>query len=470
MIQSLIAKKEKADGLPLPKRYWAILAIALGVSLSVLDTTIANVALPTISDELHTSPSTVIWVVNAYQLSTIISILSFSSLGEIWGYKKVYLTGISLFIVASLMCALSTSFWTLIAARILQGFGASAITSVNTSLLRIIYPQRFLGRGMGINALVVAFSLAAGPTIASIILSFASWHWLFAVNIPVGLLALVVGFRFLPLNQVSIKGRKFDFISSLGNALTFALLLFVMESISHQQKIQFILFGVILFAIVSYKFIRRQLRQKYPLLPVDLLKIPIFALSIGTSVTSFTAQMLAMVSLPFFLQKTLGYSGSEIGFLLTPWPLAIIVVAPIAGWLVERVHAGLLGAIGLAIFSLGLFLLAFLPNNPSDFSIIWRMVICGAGFGLFQSPNNSVIVSSAPAYRSGGASGMLGTARLLGQTLGTALVAMIFSLIPGTGTQSSLLLAGIFAALAAMVSSLRLSQPLPASLKKEKVK
>ena len=465
MIQKQIPTEKKTDGLPLPKRYWAILAIALGVSVSVLDGTIANVALPTIANELHTSPSNIIWVVNAYQLAITISLLSFSSLGDIWGYRKVYLSGLALFSITSLMCALSTSFWTLVIARVLQGFGAAAITSINTALLRIIYPQRFLGRGMGINALVVAFSLAVGPTLASVILSFASWNWLFAINVPIGLLALFVGFKHLPHNPVKITGRKFDIMSSAANALMFALLILTMEGISHEQKIHFILLEAVALLVVGYLFIRRQLRQKYPLLPVDLLRIPIFSLSIGTSISSFTAQMLAMVSLPFFLQNTLGYGSSQIGLLLTPWPLAIIIVAPIAGRLVEKIHAGLLGGIGLAIFAIGLFLLSFLPDHPSMFNIIWRMLVCGIGFGLFQSPNNSVIISSAPQSRSGGASGMLGTARLLGQTLGTTLVAMIFTLVPHNSTQATLLLAGVFAALAAVVSCLRLSQPTPASLR-----
>ncbi len=169
--------------------------------------------------------------------------------------------------------------------------------------------------------------------------------------------------------------------------------------------------------------------------------------------------MLAMVSLPFFLQASLGRDEVATGLLLTPWPLAIIVMAPIAGRLVERVHAGLLGGIGLATFALGLFLLALLPHNPTDLDIIWRMVLCGAGFGLFQSPNNHTIISAAPRHRSGGASGMLGTARLLGQTSGAALVALMFNLFPTSGTHASLVLAGIFASIAAVVSCLRITQP-----------
>ena len=449
------------DGLPLPKRYWAILAIALALSMSVIDGTIANVALPTIARDLGTAPSVTIWVVNAYQLAITISLLSFSSLGDIYGYKRVYLTGIGVFSVTSLVCALSGSFWTLTLARILQGFGAAAITSVNTALLRIIYPKKFIGRGMAINAMIVAVSIAAGPTIASAILSLGSWHWLFAVNVPLGIAAFIMGTTHLPQNPVKVYGRKFDKLSCLMNALTFGLLIISLEGIAHKKSAGVIIVSILSLAIIGFFFIRRQLKQRYPLLPVDLLRIPIFSLSIGTSICSFTAQMLAMISLPFFLQNTLGRSDVITGLLLTPWPLATLIMAPTAGHLVEKIHPGILGGIGMAVFASGLFLLAILPSNPSNADIIWRLFLCGAGFGLFQTPNNSTIISSAPTNRSGGASGMLGTARLLGQTLGATLVAMLFNLIPDNSTQVCLFAGCSFAIIAGIVSSFRISLPAP---------
>lgn len=457
----------ETDGLPLPKRYWAILATALGVGMSVIDGTIANVALPTIARDLGTEPSVTIWVVNAYQLAITISLLSFSSLGDIYGYRRIYLSGIALFSVTSLICALSGSFWTLTAARILQGFGAAAITSVNTALLRIIYPKKFLGRGMGLNALVVAVSIAAGPTIASAILSLGSWHWLFAVNVPFGIAALMIGLSHLPQNPVKTYGRRFDKTSCLMNALTFGLLIFSLEGIAHKKSAVLIVCGVVALGIIGFFFVRRQLRQRFPLLPVDLMRIPIFSLSIGTSISSFTAQMLAMISLPFFFQNTLGRSDVATGLLLTPWPLATMIMAPTAGRLVEKIHPGILGGIGMSIFATGLFLLATLPTHPTDMEIIWRLFVCGAGFGLFQTPNNSTIISSAPTNRSGGASGMLGTARLLGQTLGATLVAMMFNLVPNHSTQACLYLAGAFAIVAGIVSCLRISEPAPLKRKIE---
>ncbi|WP_016600728.1 MFS transporter [Yersinia pestis] len=426
--------------------------------MAVLDGTIANVALPTIARDLNTSPATSIWVVNAYQLAITISLLSMASLGDIIGYRRVYQAGLLIFSVTSLFCALSDSLWTLTFARVLQGFGAAALMSVNTALIRIIYPRAQLGRGIGINTLIVAVSSAAGPSIAAAVLSVASWQWLFALNVPIGLLAWCLGIKFLPANNTKSNGNRFDITSCVLNALTFGLLITAISGFSQGQSPAVIAAQVVALLLIGFFFVRRQLTQSFPLLPVDLLRIPIFALSIGTSIFSFAAQMLAMVSLPFFLQTVLGRDEVATGLLLTPWPLATMVIAPIAGRLVERYHAGLLGGIGLAVFASGLFLLAVLPANPSDVDIIWRMILCGAGFGLFQTPNNHTIISAAPQHRSGGASGMLGTARLLGQTSGAALVALMFNMFSTNGTHASLILAGCFASIAALVSLLRVTQ------------
>ncbi len=457
-----------ADGIPMPRRIWAILAVAFGVSLSVIDSTIANVALPTISRALGISSADSIWVVNAYQLAIVVSLLSFSALGDLVGYRKIYIGGLALFTAASVGCALSQSLGALVAGRVLQGFGAAAVTSVNTTLIRIIYPRNRLGRGMGINATVVAVSSVAGPTLAAGVLSAAEWPWLFAVNIPVGLVALALSRRFLPANPVRVRDRRFDWRDAAMNALVFGLLMASVEGFSHGLDPRIVALGAAVLVPVGFVFIRRQLREPYPILPFDLLRIPIFSVSVLTSICSFLAQMLAMVALPFYLQHACGYDDVATGLLLTAWPAVIMVVAPVAGLLVERVHAGLLGGTGLAAMAAGLLLLAFLPEHPTDFEIVWRLVLCGAGFGLFQSPNNSILIASAPPERSGSASGMLATARLLGQTTGAALMAFLFHIVPDDSTHTALLLSAGLALTGAVVSLARLSLPLPEGLTRRK--
>lgn len=320
----------------MPRRLGAVLAVAFGVGLSVLDSAIANVALPTLGAELAVSSADSIWIVNAYQLAIMVSVLPLAALGETLGYRKIYVGGLALFTLASAGCALAGSFATLVLARVLQGFGAAAVTSVNTTLIRFIYPRAQLGRGMGINATVVAVSSVAGPAVAAAILSAGPWQWLFAVNIPVGAAALWLSARFLPPNPVQSDSRTPRWRDVALNALTFGLLMASVEGLSHGWDGRILLAGAVVLLAAGGWFVRSQLRETHPLLPLDLLRIPVFSVSVLTSVCSYLAQMLSMVALPFYLQHTLGYDEVTAGLLLTAWPAVIVAVAPAAGMLVGR--------------------------------------------------------------------------------------------------------------------------------------
>jgi MFS transporter, DHA2 family, multidrug resistance protein len=446
---------EAPDGLPVPRRYRAVLAIAIGLIMAVMDGAIANVALPTIAHDLHANPAFSIWIVNGYQLAVTIFLLPLASLGEIIGYRRVYLAGLALFTVASLVCAFSHSLAGLAVARMIQGIGAAGIMGVNSALVRFTYPHKILGRGIGINAFVVAVSAAVGPTLASAVLALAAWPYLFAINVPFGIAALVTGARALPSNPRS--DAAFDWQSALASAATFGFGIIAIDSIGHGEPPYYYLSEAAIAILAGILLIRRQIGARSPLLPLDLLRIPIFSLSVCSSITSFCAQMAAFVALPFYFRDHFGYSSVEIGLLITPWPIATAFVAPLAGRLADRYPAGLLGGIGLVVFALGLGALATLPAHASTFDIAWRMLLSGAGFGLFQSPNNRTMVAAAPRERSGGASGMLGTARLLGQTIGAALVALLLARYSVDGTRYALLVGVCFAMMGAVLSTLRLS-------------
>ena len=458
------------DGLPPPQRYRAMLVMILGIGVAVLDGTIVNLALPGIARELSASPSQAIWVVNAYQIATLVLLLPLASLGDRIGYRRVYLIGMSVFAIASLTATLADSLGTLIAARALQGLGAAGIMSVNAAIVRLIYPSAGLGRGMAINSMVVATASVAGPSVAAAILSVASWPWLFAFNVPLGIAVVLLGRRALPFNSLAkAGGSRFTWVDVLLNILMFALIFLGADGlgvrasavpgatplVSTAGAVALLAAGV----AVGFVYLRRQRALAVPLFPVDLMRIPVFALSMGTSVAAFAAQMLSYIALPFLLLDVYGRTHLQAGLLITAWPLAIVVMAPIAGRLIGRYPDGLLGGIGLGLLATGLALLAALPVNPSDLDIAWRMALCGAGFGLFQSPNNHTIVTAPPKHRSGAASGMLGTARLTGQTLGAVVVAAVFSVWSpqqGRGPLIALVLAAGFAAVAGIFSCLRL--------------
>ena len=406
--------------------YLAVIAVLAAIMMGVLDGTVMNVALPTLSKEFNVTPSDIIWVVNAYQLVVTMMLLGFAAIGDVFGYKKVFLCGVSIFVTASALCAMSKSFEMMVASRILQGIGGACTMSINTALLRIIFPPARLGRVMAANAVIVAVTAASGPALGGAILSVGHWSWIFLMNIPLGLAALIIGWKLLPHNSPQKTKQKLDGQSVVMNAVFFGLLIYTIEGMAHDGFSTLLLLQAVVTVIVGVLYIRRQLQIPMPILPVDLFRIPIFSLSIGCSIACFTAQMLALVSLPFFMQHSLGMGVAATGLLMTPWPLATTLTAPIAGRMIERVHPGILGAVGMGIFAIGLCLLATLGNDTELWNLAWRMAVCGIGIGLFQTPNNVTITTSAPIQRSGGASGMLGTARVLGQTLGTAIVAILF--------------------------------------------
>lgn len=454
--QTSAPSREAEDGLPIPRRYWSAAAVWLALSMAVLDGSIANVALPTIAGDLGASPSTSVWIVNAYQLTITVLLLPFAALGDQLGYRRIYVPGLALFTIGSVGCAFSHSLLTLILARVFQGVGAAGIMSMNAALVRATYPSNMLGRGIGYNALVLSMSAAAGPTLAAIILSVGSWPWLFMINLPIGIAAVIVGWKSLP--HAGGHGHGFDWVSAVLGAAMMGCTVFGAETFARESGV----LGVVLIGAglgSGAVLVWREWGDPAPLFPVDLLRIRIFSMSIATSTVSFAAQMLAYVTLPFLFQSVLGRSAFETGLLMTPWPLALGVIAPIAGRLADKVRAGLIGGIGLAIFAAGLFLLSRLGTHPGTWEIAWRMAVCGAGFGLFQSPNNRTIVSSAPRNRSGAAGGMLATARLLGQTTGAVAVGVAFHLA-GVHVGPQLLAASAVAALvAAALSLLRLRSP-----------
>lgn len=451
------AHRAVPSGLPPKQRLMAVTPIIITVALATLDAAIANTALPTIARDLHAKAADSIWVVNAYQLAVMVAILPFASLGEILGYRRVYVFGLALFTFASLVCALAWSLPSLTIARALQGMGAGVVMSVNTAIVRFIYPTRWLGRAVGMVALVVAVAAAIGPTVASAILALARWPWLFAINVPFGVVALVLAILSLP--QTKRSPHRFDWLSAILSAATFSLLILSIGEAAHAAALRLVLGELFAAVVFGVALVWRQMELPAPMLPVDLFARPVFALSALTSACSFACQGAAFVALPFYFQGVLGRSQVETGLLMTPWPVAVALTAPLAGYLSERYSVGILGGLGLVVLAAGMLCLTFMPASPNAVEIGWRMVLCGAGFGFFQSPNLKALMAAAPPERAGGASGIIAMARLLGQTIGAALVALCLGLFAMRGTVAALGIGAAFAAAASLASFLRLAVP-----------
>lgn len=411
------------DGLPQPRRTWAFLTVMFAVTMAVLDGTIMNVALPSIAADQGVDPAHAIWVVTAYQLAVVVALLPASALGEAIGFRKVYLGGIVLFGLSSLLCAEAPSIDVLIAARLLQGLGAAALMSINGAIIRHIMPRNKLGQGISWTAMTVGVSTAAGPTIAAGILSVATWHWLFLINVPISILVVALGLASLPHNERN--GERFDFVSAVLNAFAFGLFILGVGSIGTSSDYLLIGGELAVALVAGVALVVRQTARTSPMLPIDLLKIPMFSASLMSSVLGFGAQFIAFVSLPFYFHDVLGFTPVRTGLLLTAWPAATAVVSPFAGYLADRYSPNPLTTTGMALFAVGLAATSLVPVANGATPMVIALIVCGAGFGLFQSPNNRLLLTTAPRIRSGAASGLQSTARLFGQSIGAAIAAII---------------------------------------------
>jgi DHA2 family multidrug resistance protein-like MFS transporter len=442
-----------ADGLPAPRRYLAVSVLLMSLVLVVLDGAIANIALPSIARSLHASAADTVWVVSSYQLAVLLALLPCGALGEIFGPRRIFLIGIVVFIIASLACALSVSLPMLVGARFIQGLGGGAIMALAVMNLRFAVPQRLLGTIIGINAMTIAISSAAGPGVAGAILAVATWPWLFAVNLPIGALILLCGGL---LAHTSGIARRLDVGALALNTLMFILFFMGADHLGKAPVSGTVL--IVAAGLCLAGLLRLERNSRTPLVPIDLFADPAFRVAIVASVCCFTGQMLSYVALPFYLQETVHMTPTQAGLYMMPWPAAVAVVAPIAGRLANRLPTAWLCAAGAALMSLGLLIVAVGPSDSRHLSFLIGTVVAGMGFGLFQTPNNRILLLSAPKSRSGAAGAMQGTARLTGQTFGAIVMSIIFGFASlASASKFALILAVAFVALASVVSLSRAS-------------
>ncbi|MGK8208436.1 DHA2 family efflux MFS transporter permease subunit [Burkholderia cenocepacia] len=419
------------EGFEVPRRHFAALAILLGVLMSSLDSSIVNIALPTISTDLGVSAASVIWVANGYQVASAAIMLTCASLGSRIGERRFYVIGLVLFTISSLGCGLATSFMMLVVMRVVQGISYAVLISVGYGLYRVIFPPASLGTIFGINALTFALGTALGPALGGLIVSYASWPWLFYINLPLGVAAII--FSLISLGKDAYKERGFDFFGAFTSTAAFGLFALAVDQIGRwDNRIGLML--VAASAILLFSFIAGQTRVKNPLLPLDIFRSRRYTFAVLTSVTMFVSQGMALIALPFVLQHTYAYTVLESAFIFTPWPIMVAICAPFAGRLTNRLNATQVSSIGVLIFCMGLGSLIFLPKQPQVTNFLWRVAVCGVGYGFFLPPNNKEMFDNAAKNRTASASGILSTARTTGQSIGAALVAVVIVLAGGVSS------------------------------------
>jgi DHA2 family multidrug resistance protein-like MFS transporter len=438
------------EGLPMPRRWWAIAAISFGTALLVLDGSIANVALPTIARDLGVSNSAVTNVVTIYQLVLVMVLLPFSSLGDKIGHRRLYQYGQLLFMASSALCLFATDLFVLLALRAMQAVGAGMALSVSAAMVRQIYPAAKLGTGMGVNSVVVASSAALAPTLGGYIVGHAPWQWVFVAAAPLAIVSLLMG-RALP--QPVARDVPAEWVSGLWSAATMLLLIGGIQVATHGDMAAGVALSV--GGIVSVMLlVRRERQRSAPVLPVDLLARPVLGLSALAAIACFIASGALMLALPFRLEEVFGFEPQKVGLLLLPFPLTMLVISPLAGWLSDRVAPTKLGVTGMAIAIVGLLLLAFMPVEAGEVGLAWRLSLSALGFGLFFAPNSRLLIGRAPRERAAAAGGLLSTSRLLGQTLAAVMLGILLAGGMGTGP-APLLVACALAVVAALCSVAR---------------
>jgi DHA2 family multidrug resistance protein-like MFS transporter len=430
------------EGLPGRQRRIAMIAVMTATTMAVLDGTIVNIALPQIGQALDVPADAAIWIANGYLLSAAMTLATFAALANRIGYRALFASGLVVFTLASLGCALSTSLDMLTLMRILQGIGGAATLSIAPAIHRTVFPNRLLGRILGLHALLIAVSSVIAPVLGGTLLSILNWRWLFAINVPLGIVGSVLALRAIP-NARKLGHEHFDTIGALLSAVAMGALIMAADACSHLGAHGQTASGALAIAYgltavtASVAFVKQQRRVSEPLLPLDIFASSRFSLAALTSLASFVGQGIAFVALPFLFQNSYGYSALHAALLFAPWPIGIALTAPYAGKLADGYSPPMLATAGLAVFAIGLALLASLPDHASIWDICWRSLLCGVGFGLFQSPNNREMLSNVTRERSAQASGVLAIMRTFGQCFGVALMGIALSL-EGRGLTSTL--------------------------------
>lgn len=440
-----------SDGLPMPRRGWAIVALSFGTALLVMDNTIATVALPTVARALDVPSSAAVSVVTIYQMVLLMALLPLSSLGDLVGNRRLYQGGQALFLVATVLCFFVNSLPMLLMTRAAQALGVAAVLSVNVGLLRRIYPARHLGRGLALSSLIIASAGALAPTIGGYILSVGSWRWVFVAAAPFALVSLMLG-RALPAPPPS--KTRYDLAGALLCAITFGALVAALELAAQRTASALAACLLVVGLGVGWRFVRRELKAAQPILPVDLLARPVFAMGIGAALLSFMGSMSFNLSLPFRLSAAYGLSPGQIGTLMAAAPVAMMCTAPFAGALSDRAPRGLLGGIGMSLSAIGFTLTAFMPAQYPGFAMMAApLLLSGIGSGLFLAPNGHQIMSAAPPARSAAAGAMISTTRLVGSALGATAMAFLLSMGLGKGPAPALMSAtcALIAALCGLV-------------------
>lgn len=410
-------------------KWLAFISVGFGTFMSTLDGGIVGVSLPTITKFFQTTLATVEWAVLIYLMVILSLLISFGRLADMIGRKKIFITGFFIFTLASCSCGLSPSVLFLIISRALQGLGAAMIMANSPAIITTSFPAQERGKALGMLGSVVSAGLIAGPSLGGIITSTIGWRYIFFINLPIGIIAILIAWIVIKETVEPRQKQKFDFIGTLIFILAVASIFYALNKGQEMgwNSITIIL-SFALFIIFISIFIIYELKNKQPILEFKLFRNRLFSAANASNFICFTALFMVIFLIPFYLERVGSFKILTVGLMMTTIPLTQMVIAPISGWLSDKIGSRFLSSTGLLIASLGIFLLGLVGKELSYLNIFFRLVIIGFGMGTFQAPNYSAIMGSAPKERLGFAASFMVTMRSLGMAIGVALSGAIFSI------------------------------------------
>jgi EmrB/QacA subfamily drug resistance transporter len=407
---------------------WKAMAVVwIGIFMATLDGSIVNVALPTLTDFFKTDITTIEWVVMAYLLTITSLLMSLGRISDMIGRKIIFAGGLAVFTVGSGLCAFSTTEGQLILFRIFQGIGAAMLMATGIAIITHAFPPRERGKAMGLIGTVVSIGSMTGPVLGGFLIQKVGWQSIFLINIPVGIVGTIMALKVLNNDEKS-KGQEFDIPGAITLFISLiSLLLALSEGQEKGWSSSFIILLFASFVLFFVIFVNIEIRAKQPVLDLRHFRNKQFAAANISALISFMAMFSIILLMPFLLQDELNYSPQKMGLVFMAVPLVMSVVSPLSGWLSDRTNSHVLSSIGIGIATLSILSLGYLNGESSFTDVALRLSLLGLGMGLFQPPNNSIIMGSLPMEQLGIAAGIMGTMRNMGMVIGVAVSGAVFS-------------------------------------------
>ncbi len=409
-------------------KWLALLTVSIGTFMGTLDASIVIIALPRLTEVFNTEPSVVLWVTIAYLLASVSLMLTIGKLGDVFGKKRVFVTGFALFTLGLTLCALSQSVVQLVLARVVQAIGLAMVIALGNAIVTAAFPRKERGKGLGIVGGVVSAGLLSGPVIGGLLLDVLDWQSLFYLRIPVGVIGFFMSWRLLREPPGERSSKQFDWAgaATLFGGLSCLLLFFNLGgTMGFAAPLVLALAAGAVVLLVSFVNIER--RAAEPILDLPLFRSPLFARGLGSMGAIFLATSAYIFLMPFYLLQGVGMETSQAGLMLATMPATTLIVGPISGWLSDRIGSRVLCTAGAAIIGVGILLLSQLDADSTTLAIVSRLAIVGFGLGLFSAPNNSAIMGAVPQAHLSTASAMIATTRQIGMSSGMAIAGAVFA-------------------------------------------